>query len=156
MAGEINQDLIKRVLPHRYPFLFVDKVLELVPPADKSKSMVGAKAVTQKNVTHNEPYFNGHFPNFPILPGVILVEAMAQTGGLACFQEDTEPSEIMIAGIKDAKFRKPVVPGDIVIMEAEIIKDKGAMKAIYCDSKVDGTVVAESRVMAYIRKGRTY
>src|SRR5690349_17555035 len=103
MVLDIND--IRKILPHRPPFLLVDRILELEP----RKRVVGIK-----NVTMNEPFFVGHFPNFPVMPGVLIVEAMAQTGGVLAMRDLPPGSETMVlfATIEEAKFRKPVVPGD--------------------------------------------
>mmetsp|Transcript_34151 Transcript_34151/g.79358 ORF Transcript_34151/g.79358 Transcript_34151/m.79358 type:complete len:257 (+) Transcript_34151:55-825(+) len=106
---------VAKVLPHRYPFLLVDKVVAFEP---------GKKIVGVKNVTANEPQFTGHFPDRPIMPGVLMVEAMAQLGGLVCLQDPISDGkgEFFFAGIEGIKFRRPVVPGDTLVMEMELLK----------------------------------
>jgi 3-hydroxyacyl-[acyl-carrier-protein] dehydratase len=145
----LDSEGIKTVLPHRYPFLLVDRLVSVSPPT-KPGSREGKKAIAIKNVTANEPYFTGHFPHQAIMPGVLLIEAMAQAGGLACFEPDDEPLHIVIARVKDAKFRKPVVPGDQVKLIAEVMKDKGKILGIQCEARVDDELVAETYVLAHI------
>ena len=110
---------IKEIIPHRYPFLLVDRILELEP----LKRGVGIK-----NVTANEPFFQGHFPNKPVMPGVLLLEAMAQVGGVSLLYPDENRGKIAyFAGMEGVKFRKPVVPGDQVRMEAEVTRLRGSI-----------------------------
>ena len=136
---------IINTLPHRYPFLLVDRILEF----EKNKRIVGLK-----NVTINEPFFQGHFPGHPIMPGVLLLEAMAQTGGVLAFKsgpvEDIQNKLIYFMSIDKAKFRKPVVPGDQVRFELEVIKRRGNIMGLKAEAKVDGAVVAEAELMAMI------
>lgn len=111
------QEIIK-LLPHRYPFLLVDRVLEV----ETQKRIVGIK-----NVTFNEPFFQGHFPGRPIMPGVLILEAMAQTGGILAFlslPEEDRGREVIFAGIDRVRFRRPVVPGDQIRMELEVVKQR--------------------------------
>ncbi len=142
---------ISKILPHRYPFLLIDRVLR-IEPADKPDSRVGAKAIAIKNVTINEPFFNGHFPENPIMPGVLLVEAMGQAGALACVSEEDFEKEfsVMIAKINNARFRRPVVPGDQVLIESKIVKDRGKMFVVTCTASVDGKVVADTELLAQV------
>lgn len=138
---------IKKVLPHRYPFLLVDRVIS-VTPAKSSKSKEGQVVEAIKNVTVNEEFFNGHFPERPIMPGVLILEAMAQVGALANHSPDDPELEFMIASVSHAKFRKSVVPGDQLLLRGEILKDRGKIKCIQCSAKVDGEIVAEAEVLA--------
>ena len=111
------QEIIK-LLPHRYPFLLVDRILEI----ETRKRIVGIK-----NVTFNEPFFHGHFPGRPIMPGVLIVEAMAQTGGVLAFlslPEEERDREVFFAGIDKVRFRRPVVPGDQIRMELEVVRER--------------------------------
>jgi len=110
---------VKAVLPHRYPFLLVDKIIEFVP---------GKKAVGIKKVTVNEEFFNGHFPLRPIMPGVLQVEAMAQVGGMVCLQEPVTDGkgDFFFAGVNNVKWRRPVVPGDTLVMEMELTASSGS------------------------------
>jgi len=138
------QEIIE-TLPHRYPFLLVDKILELEP----NKRVVGIK-----NVTINEPFFQGHFPGHPIMPGVLLLEAMAQTGGVLALKsvpkEEVASKVIYFMSIDKAKFRKPVVPGDQVRFELELTKARSNIRAFTAKALVDGVVVAEAELMAMI------
>ena len=133
---------IMRVLPHRYPFLMVDRITSLFP----SKRVTGIK-----NVTINEPFFHGHFPGQPILPGVLLLEGMAQTGGVMAFFSEPEmigDKLVYFAGIDKARFRKPVVPGDQVIFQLELLKHKRMVMVMKGQALVDDEVVAEAQLMA--------
>lgn len=134
---------IMSYLPHRYPFLLVDRILEF----EANKRIVGIK-----NVTMNEPFFQGHFPGHPIMPGVLLIEAMAQTGGVMALKSDPNAAEkvVYFMSIDKAKFRKPVVPGDQVRFELELIKQRSNITAFKGVATVDGAVVAEAEMMAMI------
>ena len=145
MASDISTLNIKeivRLLPHRYPFLLVDRILE----CEKGKSMVGLK-----NVSMNEPYFQGHFPSDPIMPGVLILEGMAQVGGILAFYSLPDmigEKLIYFAGIDKVRFRRPVVPGDQLIFEMVVIKHKGKIWKMAGKAKVDNVVVAEAEFMA--------
>ncbi len=129
------------MLPHRYPFLLVDRVLEL----EKGKSIVAIK-----NVTVNEPYFQGHFPVFKVMPGVLVVEAMAQAGGILLYNSipDPEGKLVFLSKIDNLKFRKPVVPGDQIRLEVEIVKLKSKVCHIRAKAIVDQEIVTEGDIMA--------
>ena len=145
MASDISTMDIKeiiRLLPHRYPFLLVDRVLD----GEKGKSMVGLK-----NVSMNEPFFQGHFPSEPIMPGVLILEGMAQVGGLLAFYSIPEmvgEKLIYFAGIDKVRFRLPVVPGDQLIYEMEVIKHKGKIWKMAGTAKVGDKIAAEAEFMA--------
>ena len=134
---------IMKYLPHRYPFLLVDRIVEF----EENKRVVGIK-----NVTINEPFFQGHFPGHPIMPGVLLIEAMAQVGGVLALKSDPEPEKklLFFMSIDKAKFRKPVVPGDQVRLEIDLIKSRGTVRVLKSVAIVDNTVVAEAEMMAMI------
>jgi 3-hydroxyacyl-[acyl-carrier-protein] dehydratase len=134
---DINE--IRSILPHRYPFLLVDRILEL-----ETDRIVGIK-----NVTHNEPMFTGHFPDFPVMPGVLIVEAMAQTGGVLVLKSipDRDKKLVLLVAIENARFRKPVVPGDTLRMEMKVLKRKATVVKMAGEATVDGQVVAEAEVM---------
>jgi len=135
-----NLEEIQKLLPHRYPFALVDRIMEYVP---------GESAVGLKNVTFNEPYFQGHFPGRPLMPGVMIVEAMAQVGGIVLTQlPDIEGSLFVFAGIDKVRFRRPVVPGDQLVMSVELICVKRRRFAkMQARANVDGQLVAEGELM---------
>ena len=138
---------ILRKLPHRYPFILVDRVLECEP---------GKRIVAVKNVTINEPFFQGHFPEFPVMPGVLIVEAMAQAAALLCLQtmppEVTRGSLFYFVGIDNARFKRPVLPGDVLTLEASIegrfVRNIGRFKAA---AKCEGQLVSEADLMCALR-----
>jgi UDP-3-O-[3-hydroxymyristoyl] N-acetylglucosamine deacetylase/3-hydroxyacyl-[acyl-carrier-protein] dehydratase len=135
---------IMRVLPHRYPFLLVDRILEI----EEGKRVVGIK-----NVTINEPFFQGHFPGHPIMPGVLIVEAMAQVGGMLLLGGLEEPDQkvVYFMSLDNIKFRKPVKPGDQLVFEVEIVQIRGKVCKTRGVAKVDGEVVAEAEMAAMVR-----
>ncbi|SER47798.1 3-hydroxyacyl-[acyl-carrier-protein] dehydratase [Rhizobium sp. NFR03] len=133
---------IMKLLPHRYPFLLVDKIIEI----DSDNSAIGIK-----NVTANEPHFTGHFPDQPIMPGVLLIEGMAQTAGAICARKTATGSNLVyFMTIDNARFRKPVVPGDRVEYHVVKQKQRGSIWKFHCDAKVDGHLVAEADIGAMI------
>lgn len=126
----LNTQQIMEILPHRNPFLLIDTIEELVP---------GEKAVAKKNVTMNEPYFMGHFPGNPVMPGVLIIEALAQTGAVAILcQDEWKGKTAYFAGINNAKFKQKVVPGDTLELTTEIIKVKGPIGVGRAVAKVNG------------------
>lgn len=131
---------IHQILPHRYPFALVDRILELVP---------GEKAVGLKNVTFNEPYFPGHIPNRPLMPGVLMVEAMAQVGGIILTQlPDMQGKFFAFAGIDKVRFRRPVVPGDQLIMTVELLSFKlNRIAKMQGKAEVDGQLAVQGEMM---------
>lgn len=145
----IDLDTIKTVLPHRYPFLLIDRVIDLQDGSDPS-SRVGRKVKVLKNVTVNEPFFQGHFPERPIMPGVLLIEAMAQASALAAVKPSDPKMNVAIVLVDKARFRRPVIPGDTVIMHSEVLKDRGRMLLFSCQSYVDDQLVAEAEIMANV------
>lgn len=137
----MNVTEIMKLLPHRYPFLLVDRIIEF----EAGKRVVGIK-----NVTVNEPFFQGHFPGHPVMPGVLIIEAMAQVGGAFAMINDSIGTDRVtyFAGIDNARFRKPVVPGDVLRLELEL---QACKRGLYCFSGkayVDGTLVAEAELKA--------
>jgi 3-hydroxyacyl-[acyl-carrier-protein] dehydratase len=141
------EDVLKimEVLPHRYPFLLVDRILEIDIENMKIKAL--------KNVTINEPFFIGHFPGNPVMPGVLIIEAMAQVGAYLMLKKaGIEDGIVLFASIEEAKFRKPVVPGDQIIFEVEGINIKKSMGKIKAVAKVDDQIVCEAILMAAVKK----
>jgi len=135
---EINE--IMALLPHRYPFLLIDKVIDFE---------VGKSLHAVKNVTINEPFFQGHFPIKPIMPGVLLLEAMAQATGVLGFKtiEKSDDTLYYFAAIDNARFKQPVVPGDVVNIHVEYLKERRGIGKFYCEAKVDGKVVCSADLM---------
>jgi len=136
---EIDIQRIMKILPHRYPFLFVDRIVEL----EKGKRVVGIK-----NVTINDQFFQGHFPSRPMMPGVLMIEAMAQTAGIAVLSHANHLGKIaFFMGADKIKFRKVVVPGDQLVMEAEVIRDRSKTAMIQAKARVGGEIVAEAEML---------
>ncbi|MCJ7840589.1 3-hydroxyacyl-ACP dehydratase FabZ [Lederbergia sp. NSJ-179] len=134
---------IKEVIPHRYPFLLVDRVLEVE---------AGKKAVAIKNVTANEPFFNGHFPEYPVMPGVLIVEALAQTSGIAMMQTSENEGKLgLFAGIDSCRFKRQVVPGDQLKLEAEITRMRGSIAKAKVKATVEDELVCEAEIMFAIQ-----
>jgi 3-hydroxyacyl-[acyl-carrier-protein] dehydratase len=135
---------VMKLLPHRYPFLLVDRIYDM----DQDESGVGVK-----NVTLNEPFFQGHFPSYPVMPGVLIIEGLAQTAGALCVHslgEDYTPQLVYFMGIDRAKFRRPVVPGDQIHYHVRKIRSRGRAWRFYGEAKVNGQVVAEAEISAMI------
>jgi 3-hydroxyacyl-[acyl-carrier-protein] dehydratase len=135
---------IQALLPHRYPFLLVDRVVEIVP---------GQKIVAFKNVTMNEPFFNGHFPGHPVMPGVLILEALAQASAILAYKtENMDPTRSVsyLMGVDGARFRKPVVPGDRLQLNVEVLRHKGAVWKTKGTATVEGTRVAEGEFLATV------
>ncbi|MEN2985121.1 MAG: 3-hydroxyacyl-ACP dehydratase FabZ [Thermodesulfovibrionaceae bacterium] len=132
---------IMSILPHRYPFLLVDRVLELVP----EERIVGIK-----NVTINEPFFQGHFPGNPIMPGVLIIEAMAQVAGILAFKSGVKGSGVLFLSIEKVKFRKPIMPGDQIRFEVKVIHHRGGVWKFSGVAKVDDKVTTEAEFTAMV------
>lgn len=144
-AMDIHQ--ILEYLPHRYPILLVDRVLDVVP---------GERITALKNVSMNEPFFPGHYPHHPVMPGVLIVEAMAQTAAILSFKtmggKPDDKSVYYFVGIDGARFKRPVSPGDQLIMEVSITANKRGMWKFAGQAKVDGQVVCEAELICTVRK----
>ena len=138
----LDIDAIREILPHRYPFLLVDRIEEL-----ETERVVGIK-----NVTVNEPFFAGHFPDYPVMPGVLIIEAMAQVAGVLVLSgiPDRQNKLVLLAGVDGAKSRKPVRPGDQLRMEMKILRSRASMAKVSGIATVDGTVVAEAEMLCVL------
>ncbi|WP_319512985.1 3-hydroxyacyl-ACP dehydratase FabZ [uncultured Cohaesibacter sp.] len=135
---------VLELLPHRYPFLMIDRIIDM----DGDDSCIGVK-----NVTINEPHFQGHFPVQPVMPGVLIIEAMAQTAGALCVNSRKDlgsPSLVYFMTIEKAKFRKPVVPGDVLHIHVQKVKNRANIWKFACIAKVDDAKVAEAEVSAML------
>lgn len=142
---DINE--IRSIIPHRYPFLLIDRIVEIEPLK---------RIVAIKNVTVNEPFFQGHFPDAPVMPGVLIIEAMAQAGAVLLFREvsdaDREGKLLYFTSIEEAKFRKPVVPGDQIRIEVTVLKYKMGYCKLRAEAYVDGVLVTEANIASALGK----
>ena len=136
----LDVNAIQKILPHRYPFLLVDGIVEIEP----QKRIVGIK-----NVTYNEPFFQGHFPGRPVMPGVLIIEALAQTGGVLLFREvpDRANKLLYFAAIDDARFRRPVVPGEQLRLEVSVLTWRMSVCKLSGQASVNGELAAEATLM---------
>lgn len=152
-------DQIRRFLPHRAPFLLVDRILEIHPvgPLDNlsAQDKVGIRVVGLKNVSYNEAHFQGHFPNFSIHPGVLILESMAQVSSFSLYPymvKDLDrlarDFQCILVGVEGARFRRPVVPGDCLRIETTVSKCRGRLWVFQCQATVEGQVVAEAEIIA--------
>ncbi len=139
---------IQELLPHRYPFLLVDRIVELEP---------NKRAVGIKQVTINEPFFQGHFPGAPVMPGVLIIEALAQVGAILALREieDRARKLVLFTGIDDARFRKPVVPGDTLVLEVTALRIGSRVQRMRGEAKVDGQVVAGAELTSVLADRET-
>ena len=137
----MNINEIMQYLPHRYPFLLVDRIIDLQP----GKSITGIK-----NVTFNEPFFQGHFPGQPIMPGVLIIEAMAQVAGIAAFSSGMEGKAVYFMSIEKAKFRRPVVPGDQLRLEIKVLQQRGNVWKFSGAATVEGKLASEADFTAMV------
>ncbi|MBX7222331.1 MAG: 3-hydroxyacyl-ACP dehydratase FabZ [Blastocatellia bacterium] len=143
METIFDSNQIQEILPHRYPFLLVDRIIELEP---------GQRIVGIKNVTLNEPFFQGHFPGLPVMPGVLIIEAMAQTGGLLMLGavDDHLAKLLLFTGIDGAKFRRPVVPGDTLRIEMTLVRFKGKVCRLNGKAFVENQLAAEAEITSVL------
>ncbi len=142
------EEIIK-ILPHRHPFIFVDRVIEVAwGPHYPQRTGNTIKAI--KNITINEPYFQGHFPHRPVMPGVIILEVFAQVGALLCNRPGDPPQDVALVGINEARFRQPVIPGDQLLIEMDCRKDRGQILIFGGKVTVNGETVAEAELLAKV------
>jgi len=143
MQTVLDSEGIKKLLPHRYPFLLVDRVIELTPRE---------KIVGIKQVSINEPFFQGHFPGAPVMPGVLVIEALAQCGAILALREieDRNAKLVLFTGIREARFRRPVVPGDTLILEVTAIRVGSRVQRMRGEAKVEGQLCADAEIMSVI------
>jgi 3-hydroxyacyl-[acyl-carrier-protein] dehydratase len=137
---------IMRLLPHRYPFLLVDRILSM----SEGPVVAGSKVTGLKNVSVNEPFFQGHFPGNPVMPGVLILECMAQVAGCLFFTGVDEPEKTLmyLSGVDKARFRRPVFPGDQLVVVAEIVQVRSNIVRMKADARVDGSLCAEGELMS--------
>ena len=147
MSAIIDSNEINQYIPHRYPFLMVDRITELE---------IGKRVVGLKNVTVNEPFFPGHFPHNPVMPGVLIIEAMAQTAAVLAFKTDgsvpDDDSTVYFASVDNVRFKRPVVPGDQLVMEAEIVRKMRNIWKFKAVARVDGELATEAEFMCAIKR----
>jgi 3-hydroxyacyl-[acyl-carrier-protein] dehydratase len=140
------EGVIKR-LPHRFPFLLVDRVLEVVP---------GKSITAIKNVSFNEAHFAGHFPQHPVMPGVLVIEALAQAGGVLAWEsaraEEKSVTILYLVGLDNVRFKHPVTPGDQLVLKAELVKQRRGLWRYQCVAEVDGKTAAEAEILMVTRK----
>jgi beta-hydroxyacyl-ACP dehydratase FabZ len=137
---------ILRLLPHRYPFLLVDRILSMTA----GPIVAGSKVTGLKNVSVNEPFFQGHFPGNPVMPGVLVLECMAQVAGCLFFAGEAEPEKklMYLSGVDKARFRRPVFPGDQIVVVAEILQVRSTLVRVKAEARVDGALCAEAEMMS--------
>jgi beta-hydroxyacyl-ACP dehydratase FabZ len=143
METILDAEGIKKLLPHRYPFLLVDRIIELIP----RQRIVGIK-----QVSINESFFQGHFPGAPVMPGVLVIEAMAQCGAILALREieDRDEKLVLFTGIKEARFRRPVVPGDTLVLEVTALRTGSRIQRMRAEAKVEGEVCADAELTSVI------
>lgn len=143
------EDILK-ILPHRYPFVLIDRAEETVPAKNPEQSSLGRKVRAIKNVSFNEQFFSGHFPHRPVMPGVLIIESMAQAAAIACARPGDTRKDVAIGRISEVRVRRPVIPGDQLVLEAEVLKDKGTLVLTKISASVDGEPVTEVEILAFV------
>lgn len=138
---------IQDILPHRYPFLMIDRV---VKREFNDGKRIGSQAWAIKNITINEPFFQGHFPGEPIMPGVLLLESMSQTGAFACLHEEERFKNLFIVGVNSSRFRRPVLPGHQLLIHALVVKHKKSIFVIQCKIHSDNQLMSEAEIVAHV------
>ena len=137
---------VLELLPHRYPFLMIDRILELEP---------GKRIVAIKNVTFNEPHFTGHYPGYPVMPGVLMIEALAQAGGVVVSceltKEELKKATMLFGGVEKARFKREVIPGDVLTLSGEVVKRKGGFWWFQGEAKVGDEVACSATLQGFIR-----
>lgn len=146
--NSLNIEEILAILPHRQPFVLIDRVLELVDSENGSR--VGRKVKALKNVSYNETFFAGHFPHRPVMPGVLILESMAQAAAIACWRESDPKMDVAIGRVSEFRIRRPVVPGDQLVIHGEVIKDRGQMIVVNLKSFVEDELVTEFELLASV------
>lgn len=143
METVLDSEGIKKLLPHRYPFLLVDRIIELIPRT---------RVVGIKQVSINEEYFQGHFPGAPVMPGVLVIEALAQCGAILALREieNRDQKLVLFTGIKEAHFRRPVVPGDTLVLEVTALRTGSRIQRMRGEAKVDGQICADAELTSVI------
>jgi 3-hydroxyacyl-[acyl-carrier-protein] dehydratase len=143
METVLDSEGIKKLLPHRYPFLLVDRIIELIPRT---------RVVGIKQVSINEEYFQGHFPGAPVMPGVLVIEALAQCGAILALREieNRDQKLVLFTGIKEARFRRPVVPGDTLVLEVTALRTGSRIQRMRGEAKVDGQICADAELTSVI------
>lgn len=152
-SSSLEIDQILQILPHRHPFVLIDRVLELNEPEGNER--VGRSVKVVKNVSFNEPHFAGHFPHRAVMPGVLIIESMAQAAAIACWRASDPQMDVAIARISEVRIRRPVVPGDQLVIHGKVVKDRGQMIAIDLTAHVGDELVTEIQLLASVTPAKS-